>query len=146
MEDYRDRLIVIVGGHNYRMMVFLESNPGLKSRFNKFIHFQDYTAPEMARIFEDMLDQAQYRATEEARSAIDPVMFSLRENRDERFGNARVVRNLFEHVHQEHANRLSCVAEPTREQLVTIELADIEGAATAIRPQAMNTAKETGRD
>ena len=117
------------------MAPFLESNPGLKSRFNKFIHFEDYTAPEMARIFEYMLDKAQYRATEAARLGIDEVMRRLCENRGEHFGNARVVRNLFEQVQQEHANRLSSIAEPARDELFTIEAADIERAAAAIQPQ-----------
>ena len=117
------------------MKAFLESDPGLKSRFNKFIHFEDYTAPEMARIFEHMLEKAQYRATEAARSDIEGVMRRLCENRGEHFGNARVVRNLFEQAQQEHANRLSSIAEPTREELLTIEAADIERAVTAIQPQ-----------
>jgi hypothetical protein len=114
MEDFRDRLIVIVAGYTDRMAAFLESNPGLKSRFNKFILFEDYTAPEMTRIFEHMLEKAQYRVTEAARSGIQDVMRGLCENRSEHFGNARVVRNLFEHVQQEHANRLSSIAEPMR--------------------------------
>jgi SpoVK/Ycf46/Vps4 family AAA+-type ATPase len=143
MEDYRDRLIVIVAGYTDRMKAFLESNPGLKSRFNKFIEFQDYTAPEMVRIFEHMLDKAQYCATEAARSGIEAVMCTLCENRDEHFGNARVVRNLFEQVQQEHANRLSSIAEPTREELLTIEVADIERTVAAIQARAMKGANAT---
>ena len=119
----------------------LESNPGLKSRFNKFIHFDDYTGQEMARIFEYMLDKAQYRLTDAAHSVIESVMRELCANRDERFGNGRVVRNLFEHVQQEQANRLSSVAEPTREELLTIEQPDIEYAAAAIRAQGTTGAK-----
>ena len=136
MEDYRDRLIVIVAGYTDRMTAFLESNPGLKSRFNKFIHFGDYTSEEMARIFEYMLEKAQYRATEAAHAAFERAMCRLHENRGEHFGNARLVRNLFEHVQQEHANRLSCLDEPTRDELLTIEASDIEGALTAIQPAA----------
>lgn len=64
MEDHRERLIVIVAGYTNRMTAFLESNPGLKSRFNKFIHFDDYSAAEMAQIFEYMLGKAQFHATE----------------------------------------------------------------------------------
>jgi stage V sporulation protein K len=117
MEDYRDRLIVIVAGYTDRMTAFLESNPGLKSRFNKFIHFGDYTAPEMAQIFDYMLENAQYCAATEAHAEIERAMYRLHENREEHFGNARLVRNLFEHVQQEHANRLSSVVEPTRDEL-----------------------------
>jgi len=134
MEDYRDRLIVIVAGYTDRMTAFLESNPGLKSRFNKFIHFDDYTSEEMARIFEYMLQNAQYRATEEADAAIGRAMCILHENRDTHFGNGRLVRNLFEHVQQEHANRLASVTEPTREELLTLEASDIAGAVAAVQP------------
>jgi SpoVK/Ycf46/Vps4 family AAA+-type ATPase len=135
MEDYRDRIIVIVAGYTEPMMAFLESNPGLRSRFNKFIHFGDYTAPEMAQIFEYMLDRARYFATEEARSKIGHIMRTLYESRGEHFGNARLVRNLLEHVQQEQANRLASVAEPTREELLAIEASDIDGAFAAILPQ-----------
>ncbi|HEY6987832.1 MAG TPA: AAA family ATPase [Bryobacteraceae bacterium] len=136
MEDYRDRLIVIVAGYTDRMTAFLESNPGLRSRFNKFIHFGDYTAEEMACIFGYMLEKAQYRATEDAHAAIERAIARLHENRDDHFGNARLVRNLFEHIQQAHANRLASAAEPTREDLLTIEAPDIEGAMTAIQPAA----------
>jgi SpoVK/Ycf46/Vps4 family AAA+-type ATPase len=135
MEDYRDRIIVIVAGYTEPMMAFLESNPGLKSRFNKFIHFGDYTAAEMNQIFEYMLDRAQYRAADEARSAGEHAIRTLYENRGEHFGNARLVRNLFEHVQQEQANRLASIAEPTREQLVAIEASDIDAAFAALLPR-----------
>ncbi len=132
MEDYRDRLIVIVAGYTDRMAAFLESNPGLKSRFNKFIHFGDYTVPEMARIFDYMLDKGQYRATEGAHWAMERAMSQLHENRDEHFGNARLARNLLEHVQQEQANRLAEVMEPTRNELLTIEAGDVERALIAL--------------
>lgn len=133
MEDYRDRLIVIVAGYTDLMAAFLESNPGLKSRFNKFIHFGDYTEAEMTRIFEYMLGKAQYRATEEAHTAIERAARALHQSREEHFGNARLVRNLFELVQQEHANRLASVAEPTRDELLTVDASDIEAALIAIQ-------------
>jgi len=144
MEDYRDRIIVIVAGYTEPMVEFLESNPGLKSRFNKFIQFGDYTAPEMTQIFEYMLDKAQYRATEEARSAVERAIRTLYEKRGEHFGNARLVRNLFEHVQQEQANRLASIAEPRREQLVAIEASDIEAAFAAVLPRPSD--KDTKKD
>lgn len=126
------------------------------SRFNKFIHFGDYTAAEMARVFEYMLDKAQYGATEGAHAVIERGMAAppmrvaearicLRENRDEHFANARLVRNLFEHVQQEHANRLAAVNEPTREELLTIEASDIENALVAIQP-AVSTENRSQSD
>lgn len=134
MEDYRDRLIIIVAGYTDRMMAFLESNPGLKSRFNKFIHFDDYSVAELGQIFQYMLDKAQYRPTEEALLEIEPTMQSLCEMAGAHFGNARAVRNLMEHVQQEHANRLSPVEEPTIDELLTVEAADIKAARRAVLP------------
>src|SRR6185295_17690864 len=90
MEDYRDRLIVIVAGYADPMMAFLESNPGLKSRFNKFIHFGDYAASELIQIFDFMLSKTGYVATQEARSAIERGMENLYEHRTGHFGNARL--------------------------------------------------------
>jgi Cdc6-like AAA superfamily ATPase len=65
MEDHRDRLIVIVAGYENRMQTFLESNPGIRSRFNRYFHFADYTAEELELIFELMVEQSQYQ--------LDPV-------------------------------------------------------------------------
>ena len=143
MEDFRGRVIVIVAGYTDKMTAFLSSNPGLKSRFNKFIHFGDYSASEMGQIFEYMLGKAEYRTTEEGRTAVERMMSCLSEPRDEHFGNARVARNLFEHALQEQANRLSSVPDPTCEQLLTIEASDIEGALAAILPAA-STEQITG--
>jgi hypothetical protein len=118
------------------MTAFLESNPGLKSRFNKFIHFDDYTAAELGQIFKYMLDKAQYRPTVDALSEIEPTMQTLCQMAGAHFGNARAVRNLMEHVQQEQANRLSVVEEPTIDQLQTVEAVDIKTAGLAIIPAA----------
>jgi SpoVK/Ycf46/Vps4 family AAA+-type ATPase len=132
MEDYRDRLIVIVAGYTRPMQAFLESNPGLKSRFAKFIHFEDYTAPQLLEIFRDMLRGADYETTDEAVAFVGEALERLCSARDEHFGNARLVRNLFERVQQEQANRLAAIAEPTRVDLVTINVADIVGACAEL--------------
>ncbi len=83
-----------------------------------------------------MIEKAQYRANEKAHSMIEPAMCGLRKKRDEHVRNARAVRNLVEHVQQEHADRLSSISEPTREQLLAIEASDLQGAqsATLSRP------------
>ena len=91
-------------------------------------------APCRSIIFEYMLEKAEYRASEAACKAIELAMASLHGNRDGHFGNGRVVRNLFEHVQQEHANRLASITEPTREGLLTIEASDIADAMMAIQP------------
>ena len=130
MEDHRDRLIVIVAGYTERMGKFLATNPGLKSRFNKFVHFDDYTAAEMLQIFDFMLQRAEYQATEEALQTAEKALSIVCIDKDEHFGNGRLVRNLFERVLQEQANRLATNVEPTRVQLLTIEQSDVEGALT----------------
>ncbi len=144
MEDYRGRLIVIVAGYTDRMEAFLESNPGLKSRFNKFIHFDDYTTAEMGQIFRYMLEQAQYQPSEDALQEIEPTMLSLCRTTDAHFGNARVVRNLMEHVQQEQANRLSSIAEPSIEQLLKVEAVDIKTAEMAITSRGTSAGTKEG--
>ena len=144
MEDYRDRLIVIVAGYTRPMQAFLESNPGLKSRFNKHIHFDDYTVPQLLEIFRDMLREADYETTEEAVSVVREALDQLCSARDEHFGNARLVRNLFERVQQEQANRLAAIAEPTRADLVTISETDIVGACTELLTPGHRLPSEVG--
>jgi hypothetical protein len=145
MEDYRDRLIVIVAGYPGPMLTFLNSNPGLKSRFNKFFHFEDYTAPELLAIFQDMLRRADYQPSEAAVSEAQRVLEHLWSARDEHFGNARLVRNLFERVQQQQANRLAAVVEPTRDDLTTIEQADVLAAAAELNTLLHRTSVEESR-
>jgi SpoVK/Ycf46/Vps4 family AAA+-type ATPase len=145
MEDYRDRLIVIVAGYTGPMVTFLNSNPGLKSRFNKFFHFEDYTAAELLAIFEDMLHRADYQPSEVAVSEAQQVFERVWSVREEHFGNARLVRNLFERVQQQQADRLAAVVEPTRDDLITIELADIEAAAAELNALMHRTSLEGHR-
>ena len=133
MEDHRDRLVVIVAGYTQPMMAFLRSNQGLKSRFNKFIHFDDFTAPQLLEIFHHMMRQAEYAVTEDALSEVKSLLEELWSKRDEHFGNARLVRNVVERIRQAHANRLAENAEPTREELSTIEVPDVQAAALEFR-------------
>jgi AAA+ superfamily predicted ATPase len=132
MEDYRDRLIVIVAGYTDPMATFLTSNPGLKSRFNKFIHFDDYSALQLLDIFTNMLLHSEFTLTGAAAARAQKLIEQLRERADEHFGNGRVIRNLVEHIQQQQANRLAGLSEITREQLTTIEERDIIEAAKEI--------------
>lgn len=136
MEDYRDRLIVIVAGYTAPMKAFLSSNPGLKSRFGKFIHFDDYAAPQLLEIFLGMLGRSQFDLTPDACMRVSELIERLHSAGDEHFGNARTIRNLFERVQQEQANRLSDVGEPTREQLMTIEEDDVTAASRFLHSPA----------
>ena len=127
MEDDRDRLVVILAGYSQEIQGFIDSNPGLQSRFNRYIHFDDYTAEELQRIFFFNVDKAQYKITQEAYNAVLEKIRQKIAEHDKHFGNARYVRNLFESVIQRQANRVSAIPNPTREQLSIIKVGDIKG-------------------
>lgn len=131
MEDNRDDLIVIVAGYIEPMEEFLHANPGLESRFNRFIDFPDYTLDEMEGIFDMRCKGAGYVVDESAREALREVID--RESRADvkGFGNARGVRNLFETAIARQANRLGEFAgEITRDMLMLLTREDITGQKT----------------
>jgi Cdc6-like AAA superfamily ATPase len=129
MEDKRDVLAVVVAGYSDRMEDFLHSNPGLESRFNRFFHFEDYSPPELWEIFRRMAAKGQYTLTPGAVTAVQTALTAAFVARDERFGNAREARNLFERMIEHQADRLASVVTPTREQLTTFEAADVDQPA-----------------
>ena len=129
MENYKDDLCVIVAGYDKEMEGFMRSNPGLRSRFNRYIHFEDYSPEELLEIFLSMCANKGYTVTPEAVEAARDLFEELpgRQGRD--FGNARSVRNCFEKVLSNHHSRIVRIAaekEPTDEELVTIEASDVE--------------------
>jgi len=125
MEDHRDDLIVIVAGYDKPMEIFLESNPGLKSRFNKFLHFPDYTGEELFGIFKLQCRKNMYTLSPEAEEALKRELCIMYENREENFGNGREVRNIFEDSVINHSNRVAAIEKPTREELMTLTSEDI---------------------
>ncbi len=124
MEDHRDDLVVIVAGYPEKMGEFLRSNPGLQSRFNRFIHFEDYSPEEMWEIFKRVGEDYGYRFTPAAAEHVRSMLGEMHAKRDENFGNARDVRNLFEHAVSNHANRLAAVSTASEEQLSTLDRSD----------------------
>ena len=128
MEDNRDDLVVIVAGYIDRMETFIDSNPGLQSRFNKYLHFADYTGEEMADIFLMQCEKNCYQPDEDAMDAMREYLHMASEAAGE-FGNARGVRNVFEKVLSAQANRLASMKEITREELMRITKADVQIAA-----------------
>ncbi|HVG35425.1 MAG TPA: AAA family ATPase [Pyrinomonadaceae bacterium] len=128
MEDHRDDLIVVAAGYTERMDQFLSSNPGLRSRFNKFIHFDDYNSPQLVQIFKSFCKKADFRVTPEAEKKLTALFDTMTAARDETFGNARTARNLFEAAISLQANRIVQLAEINAEVLQTIEAADIPAA------------------
>jgi Holliday junction resolvasome RuvABC ATP-dependent DNA helicase subunit len=125
MEDHRDELIVIVAGYQDEMNVFINSNPGLKSRFSRYFYFEDYTPAQLTEIFTRIAAKAGFEFTDESKNISNQLFEKLYANKDSRFGNARLVRNIFEKTFEKHANRTATIAPITREILTTIEAADI---------------------
>ena len=125
MEDDRDRLVVIVAGYTDEMKGFIDANSGLASRFNHYVEFPDYTAEELSEIFRMNAKKSQYILSAEAERDLDAFIAAKTANRDRKFGNARWVRNLFEQAVARQAERVADIANPTQEQLMTIEMRDI---------------------
>ncbi len=137
MEDYRIRLVVIAAGYTDEMARFVESNPGLKSRFNRYFYFNDYTPDELVAIFKKMCQDSHFSPTEEANQKLKLLLTELYENRDRTFGNGRLVRNLFEKTIEQQANRLAVINTLTDEILTTILPEDIPAANVVDPRQAM---------
>ena len=127
MEDHRDDLVVIVAGYTGKMQDFLDSNPGLRSRFNKRLRFDDYGVEQLTHIFKSFCARADFKLDEGAEKELASVFNVLTASRDETFGNARAARNLFEATLSKQANRLVSLPKVDREILSTIEPSDIPG-------------------
>jgi SpoVK/Ycf46/Vps4 family AAA+-type ATPase len=125
MEDNRDRLVVIVAGYTDEMTLFVESNPGLKSRFNRYFYFDDYKPEELLAIFEKMAEKSHFHLTDATRAMLLKVFEELYVRRDRTFGNARVARNLFEKSIERQANRLAVLSSLSDEVLTTLLPEDI---------------------
>lgn len=126
MEDHRDELVVIVAGYEEPMNEFLKSNPGLKSRFNKFLFFEDYTPDELVAILENMTKGKQYKLSPEAKEAAIEYFKGRCENKGEDFANAREVRNFLEKAITNHATRVVTIKKPSKKALSTLEKEDLE--------------------
>ena len=120
MEDHRNDLVVIVAGYRAPMERFLSSNPGLESRFNKYIAFPDYTGSELLAIFDMLCRKNGYTPTEAAHNYAADLFKKLYETRNDNFGNGRDVRNLFETTIARQANRLAGMETPSKEDLMAI--------------------------
>ena len=127
MEENRETLAVIVAGYSNEMARFINSNPGLKSRFTKYIHFDDYDGPQLAQIFRGFAGE--YTFGPGAEEELERICGEMYRSRDENFGNARDVRNLFQDVTASLAARLSGLADPTVEELTQITREDLLVAA-----------------
>ena len=141
MEDNRDKLIVIVAGYPVEMEKFIGSNPGLQSRFTRFIEFPDYGPVELCRIFARICRGNDLRLTPGLREKLLHHFIHLHAERDSHFGNARLVRNCFETVVSSQATRLAGKSSPGPDELILLEEADLRTPAQA----AMEEHRASGR-
>ena len=125
MEDDRDKLVLIVAGYKNEMSNFIDTNPGFKSRFNKFIDFEDYLPNEMYAIYELQCKRLKYNLTNDAVIKVKDILTIAYQRRDKSFGNGRFVRNLFEKTKQNQSNRIINESEMNVEVLTTIKAEDI---------------------
>jgi stage V sporulation protein K len=132
MEDQRERLVVIVAGYPRLMRQFLESNPGLRSRFSREIVFPDYTTEELLAITAKFAVDHEYRLGEGSERTLRAIFESVR--RGEGFGNARFARTIFEQALNTHALRLASEggSVPTTEELMLLTPEDFLGASQMV--------------
>ena len=125
MEDKRDDLVVIVAGYDELMERFINSNPGLRSRFKNYLHFADYTGDELYKIFMSLCKKSQYTVETDAQSALLEYFTALYNGRNKNFGNGRDVRNAFENIVTRQSRRVARLKAPTDEEMTTITLEDL---------------------
>lgn len=125
LEDHRDDLVVIVAGYKEPMNLFFKSNPGLKSRFNTFIEFEDFNDRELFQILELMCNQNNYKLTDSAKYKIKNKLTELTLNKEKDFGNGRLIRNIYDDLVLKHAKRAFKIDNPSIEQLQVFISEDI---------------------
>lgn len=133
MEDARDRIVVVVAGYPNEMNKFIDSNPGLKSRFTRTFYFEDYKPEELLALFKMFASQKQYNITPDAEAKLLRYFEYLYKTRDKSFGNGREIRNNFQFIINEQSKRvidevLNAPPEKKKEILTTITLSDVEKA------------------
>lgn len=126
MEDGWNRLVVILAGYGNEMKDFIDSNPGLRSRFNRYIHFPDYDAAELLAIYKRNLERYKYVLEEAAERHVGQRIGQDIEQQDKYFGNARLARNLLEKTLEAQAMRLANIDSLSSEFLCTITLEDVQ--------------------
>lgn len=125
MEDNAGKFIVIVAGYTNEMHQFLDSNPGLSSRFSQKFNFEDYNPTQLVSIVENMASSNGYKFTVDSLANLKNKFTSLYEARDKNFGNARTARNLFLEIISTQEKRLANLLDYTDENLTTLTVEDI---------------------
>ena len=144
MEDHRDDLVVIVAGYTEPMKKFINSNPGLKSRFNKYIEFEDYSVDELEQIFYLNCKKYDYKVDEDIKHHIRTMIAARKLLKLENFANAREVRNMFEEIIANQARRVSAIENPSVEDMMRICLDDLSDITPEKKKELeANAAEET---
>lgn len=120
LEDYREDLVVIVAGYKEPMKTFFEANPGLKSRFNTFIYFEDYTDEELDKILELMCKKNDYELNDKVKRRLKKYFLNKIENKEENFSNGRLARNIYDDLVMNHAKRVIKIDNPSKSDLSII--------------------------
>ena len=126
MEDDRDKLVVIIAGYTNEMKRFIDANPGLQSRFNRYINFPDYSAAELVDIFKMYMKKNQYTLAPDAEAYLKERFDYAVAHKDRNFGNARYARNVFEKSIQQQANRLAGQSNLSKAQLTELTIDDLK--------------------
>lgn len=125
MEDNRDRLVVILAGYTNEIKRFIDSNPGLQSRFNRYIQFDDYNVDELLEILRSNLKKSRYKIKRDAFEWMRNYIMNKVVLKDERFGNARFIRNAFEKIVQNQADRLARQTTINNDELTILTIDDV---------------------
>ncbi len=125
MEDNREDFVVIVAGYTGPMEKFIDSNPGLKSRFNKYIEFPDYSIEELTEIFKSLCTKYEYTISDEELERVSNLLRLKKVQSPENFANAREVRNLFEEIITNQARRISAMENPAVNDLKQLKFEDL---------------------
>lgn len=141
MEDDREKLVVIVAGYTDEMQKLINSNPGLKSRFNRYFYFNDYEPQELFEMFTRLADKKGYKVTSEGLNQVNSLLQKVFDSRDKSFGNGRLVRNLFEQMIQTQANRISLLPSISEEELISIDETDV----AAVAAQHVSSPRSAGK-
>ena len=134
MEDYRENLVVVVAGYPDEMEIFIKSNPGLQSRFNRYISFDHYSDTTLMQIFKLIAKKSDFKLAEDAEEKLSDIIHGLCKNQNRSFGNARTIRNLFEKIIERQANRIIKTKNISKDTLVALTESDI--------PEIKKTIKE----
>ena len=133
MEDFRDDLAVVVAGYNEPMQLFIASNPGLRSRFNRYFFFEHFSPSQLLEIFVSFCKKSDFILTPEASEKISDTFELLYQKKDDSFGNARVARNIFEKCVQNQANRIVKIKKLSNKSLKTITEEDIPEPSETVK-------------